>query len=133
MATVPEGPGFFCRPIMLPPQAEQNKAPTCQLCDRQAVALTRHHLVPRSCHHRSRIRRRLSAIERAQVILICRPCHSQIHRLYSAMELALHYHHLAALRQDPALVSFVRFIRKQAPTFKPRGHRRRHRIATMSS
>ncbi len=99
---------------------------TCELCGREGVALTRHHLIPRTRHRNRRVRRRFSRAELTERILwVCRPCHSQIHALISEKELAERYHSREALLAHPGIRRFVEWIRTRPADLKPRGRRRR--------
>ncbi len=93
----------------------------CELCRREGVELTRHHLIPRSTHGRRRIRRRFDRQQRQNAVLwLCRPCHKQLHALIPEMELALRYHTREALLSHPELSRFIAWIRKRPPGHLPR-------------
>lgn len=87
--------------------ARQREAgPTgCALCGHEysRKELTRHHLVPKSRGGR-------------EVELICRPCHAQIHAVYTEKELEQDFGTLDSLRQAPKLQSWMRFVRRRKPT-----------------
>ncbi len=98
----------------------------CELCQREGVELTRHHLIPRSTHQRRRIRRQFDRSRREHAILhVCRACHKQIHALIPEMELALRYHSREALLSHPELARFVAWISRRPPGYVPRTHSRR--------
>jgi hypothetical protein len=88
----------------------------CALCSRAAPQLTRHHLVPRTLHKRPRIRRSFTREERHTVILLCRPCHKQIHAVLTESELARNYTTVAALAAHPDIARFVDWIARQPAT-----------------
>ncbi|MCY8920358.1 HNH endonuclease [Bacillus atrophaeus] len=74
----------------------------CELCGRQNVLLTEHHLTPKE--------------EGGTFLLtamLCIPCHKQIHALYTNQELAARLSGIEELRRDPQLAKFVKWIRKQ--------------------
>ena len=79
---------------------------TCALCQRSVEKLTEHHLIPRS---------RLKKGETTEKIWICAPCHRQIHALFSNQELAQTYNTRERLRDEPRMVNFLEWIRKQDP------------------
>jgi hypothetical protein len=89
---------------------------TCALCGRAALQLTRHHLVPRTLHKRARIRRTFTREERHTVVLLCRPCHKQIHAVLSESELAREYSSLEALAAHPDIARFVEWVSRQPAT-----------------
>jgi hypothetical protein len=66
--------------------------------------ITDHHLVPRE---------RGGTV--AEVVPLCRPCHGHVHATYDNKTLASDFATIEALRRDPRLQKFVRFIRKQDP------------------
>lgn len=90
--------------------------PCCALCKRSAPNLTRHHLIPRTLHNRPRIRRTSTREERHATILLCRPCHKQIHALLSEAELARNYSTLQTLAAHPEIARFVEWVARQPAT-----------------
>lgn len=46
---------------------------------------------------------------------MCRPCHGHLHALFDNKTLAADLSTVEALRRDPRVRKFVRFIRKQDP------------------
>lgn len=98
----------------------------CELCGREGVVLTRHHLIPRRTHRLKRIRRAFDRAEREGAILhVCRPCHKQIHVLFDEKSLARDYRSREALLADPEMARFVAWIADKPPGFVPRARRRR--------
>jgi len=89
----------------------------CALCGR-VEKLTRHHLIPQARHHNKRNKREFSRQEVHQVAWICRPCHSQIHNLFSEKELERNYHTLDALRAHEELAKFIEWIRHKPGGFR---------------
>jgi hypothetical protein len=88
----------------------------CALCGRAAPGLTRHHLVPRTLHKRACTRRNFSRAELYTVTLLCRPCHKQIHAVFTESELAREYASTEALAAYPKIARFVEWIARQPPT-----------------
>jgi 5-methylcytosine-specific restriction protein A len=78
----------------------------CALCHREVPAelITLHHLHPKS--------RGGAAHEREP---LCKPCHKQVHAVFSNVELEKVYPTLEALRKAPALQAYLKWIRKQKP------------------
>lgn len=92
----------------------------CELCQR-AARLTRHHLIPRALHGKNYVRKRFSREERITATLwVCRPCHDEIHRLFSEKELALKYNSREALLTDSRLRAFVDWLAAKPAGFVPR-------------
>lgn len=74
----------------------------CELCGRQEVVLTEHHLTPRE-----------EGGAFLPTAFLCIPCHKQVHALYTNQELAARLNTLDALRQDEKLVPYIKWIRKR--------------------
>ncbi|MEK4234066.1 HNH endonuclease [Anoxybacillus sp. FSL W8-0703] len=72
----------------------------CELCGREGVVLTAHHLTPKE----------YGGTETAR---LCIPCHKQIHALYTNEELASRLYTMEQMQHDEQIASFVRWIRKQ--------------------
>ncbi|OBX75433.1 hypothetical protein B5J92_03330 [Moraxella atlantae] len=86
----------------------------CELCQRQAVVLTRHHLIPQSRHNKARTQREFSRAEmKTEIAMLCRPCHSQVHRVFSNQELADYYHTVERLLGNDDIVKFINWVKKR--------------------
>ncbi|WP_096202212.1 hypothetical protein [Bacillus sp. FJAT-45350] len=82
-----------------------NKRGNCELCERENVTITVHHLTPREegGNH----------LAKAD---LCIPCHKQIHALYSNKELAIRLNTIERLKDDEQLKRFIKYIQKQPST-----------------
>ena len=78
----------------------------CRLCEREVPRemITLHHLKPRERGGKAEHRTPL-----------CRPCHKQLHAVFSNKDLDRSLDTLERLRAEPALQPFLRWIRKQQP------------------
>jgi hypothetical protein len=79
---------------------------SCELCSRDSVRLTRHHLRPRQLHARLLAQ----GVGRETLNLttnLCRSCHSMVHRSESNMDLALKFNTIEALRAHPVLARWA--------------------------
>ncbi len=87
----------------------------CALCGRRTKrGLTKHHLIPRTCHSNKWFRKRFSRQEMQVTIDVCRDCHSAIHRLApKEKELGRYYNTPQKLREHPKLAAFLSWVRKQ--------------------
>jgi 5-methylcytosine-specific restriction protein A len=74
--------------------------PTCELCQRDVAQATRHHLTPREHGGQA-------------VAELCKPCHAQIHALYTNDTLTEELKSLKALREAPEMRRFLRWVRRQ--------------------
>lgn len=92
----------------------------CELCERENVDTTVHHLLPKEMGGTF-----------GPTADLCIPCHKQIHALYTNEELAARLTTIAQLKEDPQLSRFLKWIRKQPPTkimkIKKSNHRKRKR------
>jgi len=81
-------------------------ASICSLCGREVSPelITLHHLHPKSRGGKAEQRTPL-----------CKPCHKQLHAIFSNSELEKLYPTLVALRTAPTLQPFLKWIRKQKP------------------
>jgi Fe-S oxidoreductase len=89
----------------------------CAICGREET-LTRHHLIPRVRHRNKRNKREFDRVTVKEVVGICRPCHSQIHQLFTEKDLERAYNSIDKLRAHPELAKFAAWI-----SAKPRGFR----------
>ncbi|UII56940.1 HNH endonuclease [Cytobacillus spongiae] len=78
---------------------------TCELCKREEVEITVHHLTPKELGG--------TFLPTAN---LCLPCHKQIHALYTNDELAIRLHTLDLLRADHKIHKYIKWIRKQPST-----------------
>ncbi len=78
----------------------------CELCQRDVPRrlITLHHLLPKQKGGKADHRTPL-----------CRPCHKQIHATFSNTELAQRYTTLEAIRTDPLMGPFLKWISRQSP------------------
>jgi 5-methylcytosine-specific restriction protein A len=78
----------------------------CSLCEREVPRemITLHHLKPREKGGKAEHRTPL-----------CRPCHKQLHAVFSNAELARSLDSLERLRNEPVLQPFLKWIRRQKP------------------
>ncbi|HEB57649.1 MAG TPA: hypothetical protein ENJ01_00315 [Gammaproteobacteria bacterium] len=111
-------------PEPLAGRADEADTP-CALCGRRGVSLTRHHLIPRSRHRHRATRRQFSYAQCVTAILmICKPCHKQIHALFSEKELARYYHTRERLAAHADMQRFITWIARKPPGFIPLTRRR---------
>src|SRR5687767_12318068 len=78
----------------------------CSLCEREVPRelITQHHLTPREKGGKAEHKTPL-----------CKPCHKQLHAMYSNQQLAKLFSTIEALRAAPGLGPFLKWIRKQKP------------------
>lgn len=86
---------------------------TCELCGRQGLATTKHHLIPRKVHKNKWFRKNFTREEMNHTIDLCRPCHRQIHLFFSHKELARRYNSLEALMEEERVQRYIHWIQKR--------------------
>lgn len=64
------------------------KATGCQICEREHLPLTYHHLIPRQMHAKAVRRGWAQQWELQKVAWLCRACHSFVHKIATNEELA---------------------------------------------
>ncbi|MCA1056417.1 HNH endonuclease [Rossellomorea aquimaris] len=77
----------------------------CELCAREPVHTTIHHLTPKEVGG--------TFLPTAE---LCIPCHKQIHSLYTNEELGVRLNTIEELRKDEKISKFIKWIRKQPPS-----------------
>ena len=84
----------------------------CCCCERE-TALTLHHLIPRKVHRRAHFKKHYSKEQLQTGIMVCRTCHSGIHKRYDEMHLAKNLNSFALLKRDEELGRFFDWVAKQ--------------------
>jgi hypothetical protein len=93
----------------------------CPLCRRPLYGkVTRHHLYPKKYGKQKKYQAHAKAFP---VLRLHALCHRMIHALFSAQELAEHFHTMEALRAHPAMQAFLQFIAAKPPGFDVRVRR----------
>lgn len=95
---------------MLPESARTGH---CELCDREPIKVTRHHLTPLSEGGRG-----------GPFADLCASCHRQLHALFTNEELRA-LNSIDRLRDHPAVQKYLGWVRRQPPQTGVRVHRRR--------
>jgi hypothetical protein len=85
----------------------------CELCERGPMRLTFHHLFPRKTHRKMLKRGLCTKEDLIKGALICRPCHSAVHRIHDHETLALEFNNVDNLKRDPEVVKWIAYARKQ--------------------
>lgn len=86
---------------------------TCELCKRSDVETTRHHLIPRTTHNNKKTKRETTHHERHTVVPFCRPCHNQIHKIFTEKELERTYNTVDKLLAHEDVSKFVEWVAKR--------------------
>jgi len=94
-----------------------DSAMVCALCER-SERLTRHHLVPRCRHHNKKNKREFDRVTVKKTVGLCRPCHSQLHALFTEKELERNLHQIEVLKNHPEVARFASWIRAKPVGFR---------------
>ena len=90
--------------------------PACELCLRQPVKFTVHHLVPRS-----------QGGKLGPKVQLCPTCHHQLHALFSEATLAKEFHSVEQIRANTEMAAYLNWVRKQKDPTNFRVRRSKHR------
>lgn len=84
----------------------------CELCGRAVDEVTKHHLIPRTRHANKRNKKTFDRKEvKERVAWLCRPCHKQIHAVFSEKELERRFNTLEAIRAHPEAAKFIEWLK----------------------
>jgi 5-methylcytosine-specific restriction enzyme A len=89
--------------------AKKRQSGTCELCGREDVEVTIHHLIPKEMGGTF-----------MPTAILCIPCHKQIHALFTNEQLADGLDTIDRLRSHPELQKFLKWIKKQPSTRLPK-------------
>ena len=84
----------------------------CELCEREVMSTSRHHLIPRTVHSNKWFKKRFTRTQMEFTVDLCRDCHRQIHRFFSAKDLGREYNSLEKLREHEKVKNFVAWLQK---------------------
>ncbi|MEE3012785.1 MAG: HNH endonuclease [Chloroflexota bacterium] len=79
--------------------------PACELCQRESLRFTSHHLIPRS-----------KGGKFGPQVKLCPTCHRQLHAMFSESTLAKELNSIQAIRTNPAFSEYLRWARRQKTT-----------------
>ena len=91
-------------------------AAVCELCGRESLRFTGHHLTPRS-----------QGGQFGPVARLCPTCHRQLHAMFSEATLARELNSIDRLRADPQFAEYLRWAQRQKGAAGFRVRRARHR------
>lgn len=92
---------------------------TCELCGRKVPNITRHHLIPQTRHKNKRNKKQFDREDvKSRIALLCRPCHSHVHKTLCNKDLEREFNTIETLRQHPDISKFVAWIKNKPVTLK---------------
>lgn len=93
-----------------PPSAERHKTTDCEICGRDWVPLTYHHLIPRAVHAKALRRGWHAEADLQAAAWLCRACHSFVHRLEGNEALAREYYTVERLLEREEVRAFAAWV-----------------------
>ncbi|KAK3376658.1 hypothetical protein B0T24DRAFT_225010 [Lasiosphaeria ovina] len=90
-----------------PASATKGLATACELCGRDWINLTYHHLIPRMVHAKVVKRGWHRADELQNVAWLCGACHRFVHRFAGHEDLARRFYTVELLLEQPAVAAFA--------------------------
>lgn len=93
-----------------PPIYSTTRTTECELCLRDWIPLTYHHLIPRSVHAKAMKRNWAEEWELNKVAWLCRACHSYVHHVCTHEELAKEFDSVEKLAEREDVSAFVGWV-----------------------
>ena len=97
-------------PEYTPQHLTRGKTDACELCGRDWIPLTYHHLIPRQVHEKAVKRGWCQEWEVNKIAWLCRACHSFVHRVASNDELAREWNSVERLREREDVERFAGWV-----------------------
>ncbi|MBX7221363.1 MAG: HNH endonuclease [Blastocatellia bacterium] len=85
----------------------------CELCRREVKETTEHHLIPRARHKVYKRKKDFDTAVLHRTISVCRPCHKNVHALFTEKELAESYYTVELLLANPEVRKFTEWVSKR--------------------
>lgn len=104
----------YCNTATSPPPTHNLavRATACEVCERDWVPLTYHHLIPREVHAKAVKRRWHEEWELQSVAWLCRACHGYVHKIESNEELAKNWWTVERLMKREDMQAWAQWISK---------------------
>jgi hypothetical protein len=93
-----------------PPPPRTTRPQACEICGREWIKLTYHHLIPRMVHAKVVKRGWHREEELQNVAWLCRPCHSKVHAFAGHEDLARQFYTVELLLEQDEIRSFAGWI-----------------------
>ncbi|KAL8760378.1 MAG: hypothetical protein Q9199_000001 [Rusavskia elegans] len=93
-----------------PPVWSTTRASACEICERDWIPLTYHHLIPKQIHAKATKRGWHEEWRLNSVAWLCRACHSFVHRIASNEELAKNYWSVDKLMEREDVVAWANWV-----------------------
>lgn len=92
------------------PAVTASRPEGCEICDREHLPLTYHHLIPRQMHDKAMKRGWHKEWELNKVAWLCRACHSFVHRIASNELLARELYSVEALMEREDVRKWAQWV-----------------------
>lgn len=92
------------------PSLTASRPAGCEICGREHLPLTYHHLIPRQIHGKAVKRGWHKEWELSKVAWLCRSCHSFVHKCASNEELAKDYYDVELLLEREDVQKFAAWV-----------------------
>ena len=92
------------------PSLSASRPPGCEICAREHLPLTYHHLIPRQAHDKAVKRGWHKEWELNKVAWLCRACHSFVHKVASNEELAKDFYDVELLMEREDVQRFAAWV-----------------------
>jgi hypothetical protein len=103
-------PNYISTVTAPPPIWSKTRPDACELCERDWVPLTYHHLIPRSTHDKVLKRGWHEEWELNKVAWLCSACHRCVHRVASNEELARYWDTVEKLKEREDIQKFTGWL-----------------------
>jgi hypothetical protein len=101
---------YISASITPPPKWIETRKSACEICDREWVPLTYHHLIPKQIHAKVLKRNWHEEHQLNSVAWLCRACHSFVHRMASNEELAREWYTVNLICQRDDVQKWAQWI-----------------------
>ncbi|OJD14994.1 hypothetical protein AJ78_04716 [Emergomyces pasteurianus Ep9510] len=93
-----------------PPKWSSTRATACEICERDWIPLTYHHLIPREVHAKVLKRKWHEEWMLNSVAWLCRACHSFVHKMASNEELAKEWYTVERIVQREDIQQWAKWV-----------------------
>lgn len=103
---------YLSAATVAPPKWSATKVTACEICERDWVPMTYHHLIPKDVHAKVLKRGWHEEQQLNSVAWLCRACHSFVHRMASNEELAKEWYTVERICQRNDVQKWAMWARK---------------------
>ncbi|KAK4990687.1 hypothetical protein LTR50_002387 [Elasticomyces elasticus] len=98
-----------------PEHTPLTRGTACEICEREHIPLTYHHLIPKQVHTKVLKRGWHKEWELNKVAWLCRACHSFVHKCASNEELAKQWYSVERLMERDDVQAWAKWVGKKLP------------------